>query len=94
MLLSDEQAQLAREAAQAAHVLLSRGLFMLGSMPQVCRSVRQCAIVCSSDAVDSRGSGCADVDCWCRACGFGGKGVFLCRCTAALTQEHGGCSSK
>jgi hypothetical protein len=38
--------------------------------------VQKCAIVCSSDAVDSRGSGCADVDCWCRACGFGDKGVF------------------
>lgn len=37
-LLSDEQAQLAREAAQAAHALLSKGLFMLGSMPQVCSS--------------------------------------------------------
>jgi hypothetical protein len=35
-LLSDEQAQLAREAAQAAHVLLTRGLSMLAAAPQVC----------------------------------------------------------
>lgn len=34
-LLSDEQAQLAREAAQAAHILLSRGLSMLAAAPQV-----------------------------------------------------------
>lgn len=41
-LLSDEQAQLAREAAQAAHVLLSKGLVMLGGMPQVRSSAEQC----------------------------------------------------
>jgi hypothetical protein len=34
-LLSDEQPQLAREAAQAAHTLLSRGLNMLAQAPQV-----------------------------------------------------------
>lgn len=34
-LLADEQAQLAREAAQTAHTLLGRGLLMLASAPQV-----------------------------------------------------------
>lgn len=38
-LLSDEQPQLAREAAQAAHVLLTAGLGMLTAVPQVRNSV-------------------------------------------------------
>lgn len=38
-LLADEDAQLAREAAQGAHTLLDRGLMMLGGLPQVCLQV-------------------------------------------------------
>lgn len=42
-MLSDEQAQLAREAAQSAHQLLDRGLLMLASLPQVCSFLGQYA---------------------------------------------------
>jgi hypothetical protein len=47
-LLSDEQAQLAREAAQLSHQLLDRGLLMLASISQV-SSAAVCVRHCLGD---------------------------------------------